>query len=1756
MTTRRPVPASQQLGARWMLTTYVTCCLPTGTRASWNQRRSCVSFATAPQPPSMPLANPPPLHDTIAAATSKTTREDFAAAFARATADVADDLLQGSSCATHFQRSAHLSAWTEYLVGLRDVPPSNTAEGPQQSRGASMRASSFTAGSPLTDDFAAAQDMFLHHIFDDVKEAALYSTTRRPEAFLRPEQAATDGAPAGGFQWQLMPLAAALKDMEVVLQDMLLWEQGGRVKGESAGFPTNSVVAFWRAMLEQAFLGQYCELAALNDGDVAATGAPQHWLQNIYPYDYSRQPAGLRRRLERGIRALLCSSAYTLHMHWEQHMARHPPSDGAAKILGLEFVMLWWWANPDQMPIEVSLAAARLPPPTQQSLRQRESPAEAAALGHHSDGRHPAAPPRRAVDIPMAPPSVEQHLQRYIVHHLGWGSAGAHTHPQDVQQQRRRHAVLRDGGLLCPAAVFPPAYQDALRAHLARVRHRKNLTTCPLFLRLVEVALAVATSDAAALSGGNVPSSSTHPAQCKPLSAAARRGREIAIQLCQEWLWPVVCGRTSPLTMSSLGQPPHSCSAAVAHAPPHAESMETFEDWAVLIAAVVAVSQVRGNLLALRRAGGVSMRGRPEVAHCATFSGAGGSNTEEPAAATLDRSTSLAHVRDRLYMPLMRVLLADPEDVSSSDGEHPVDAYGATVRDDMPGWVALVFARVSACFEEAGMLQRDVARQPATPARLWCLLFHAMCDAFPSVFHSGNTVTVMWTLLALEGVCAGPSLYYSTYRATNAGKTQTMSAWLNTLAAWNGSRVHATELALLEKLPSCADESEAVAACALCPRMERCQRTAFVLSTAVVETSANDGGLKHSVEASTAHSRQGRRHSKVTSLPSFASALSPALPLQRSSAAALAQARAHLTSCAELSEEVVTVSIEVFRRYATLPVPVPGVETLPSIEAAASVSHVGEERHRHNGGRLPTEAALLRPRGHPSLMVLLRLLQVVALFGESGNPPSVGDPGLVQCVVDDVISACHPMVAVYLRKLRVYAAAVSGRSGALALLHNETLQRALDSLPPSLGRQRLVKALLWSGLPASALEEGKATEAAVYGSGSLAWYVLERNQQRFLTFNRHNTSAAASIDTTDDRHHRRQPFSTDEGSEIGSGAGDGTNSFAEVVSCLDEVVRHLWQLAIAIPDTARVALCLHPYVSNGVVKRSDLDTAVNSPETAVKWSDEGASVATSCDSDGVTDNEPDPARASSGEDTLPALPTAAASKDIPDALEYESSALLESTADECLDAEVDGANATADWGTSTLHVVDDFDDDVAAVVPAAEDAHAPLTAASLWDSRAAVRSSVTREATHREDGIIPMDSDDEPVVKHEGSTEGADSCNTPTDYDDYRALAHALLLATPAAQHIFYSLLEVLSWIVTPQSSSTDRTTSLARVCPLGHAQLPGDIGHHWRTRLAANYGKCVSVWQAHCHLTSASTAATPGAAVLCRPQAMERVALLLLQSCPDVYVLGLLLLAMAGGTADTQHVSRTAAEAFARRLRRTGSLLPWSVESSLAQLLYHAGVTAASVRRWRMARGLTGGSASRCGTVGAASAALLHVVDHRRLLQRVQNERCTVNGGGGTSDADYEVKRDLLLSMGNLLLCSLEQRGAAGSQCRVLYRHNAYVNEFLLHRMPTAAAAGLSPSSSSWPNMPITALRVLLPSAQLTTPSPSSMPPQQVVSLRIAWQRRMGRSERAALRSCFRGTYACVTQVPHHGGYCDDSTSVEQKKRCGDDKEYAAAFA
>ncbi|KAK7194726.1 hypothetical protein NESM_000392300 [Novymonas esmeraldas] len=1541
----------------------------------WSPQRRHAHFS-APPPPPPPT---PPNSSGIAFGAAEVAAECFAAALARAAADAAREGVRGGDAGAARQ-SGRLSPWSEYLVGLRLLPPTTTtttvaAAAARDGPGDSARAPSTAAWG---DGVAESRDVFVRHAFDNVADAALFSTTRRPHTFLRPEAPSSVAASELDAAWRVMPISAALQEMQAVLQDMAVVERRQRRREGEAAALSSDVVAFWRAMLEQAFLQQYCDLAGV-DGGTSDPALPR-WLRSLYPHDYTTQPAGLRRRLERGIRSLLCASAHTLHMQWEQHMARHAPSDVAAQVLGLEFVMLWWWANPDQMPIELSLATQQLPPPTLQRRRQARTSDGAAEVPRYTDGAAPLA-----TEV-----SVEAHLWRHLEHHFG-------TDDADELQQRRRRAAHRAGGLLCPAAMLPPPYRDSVRARLVQMPYVRSLVTCPLFPRVVEVALAVATSDAAAMS-----------AERRPRSVAARRGHDIALQLCHDWLWPVVCGGSAPSA-------PHEASQQ--HSP-RRPTGEAIEDWAVLVAVVAAVSQVRCHLLALRRSSGATARGRPSPAH----------------AAPSERHVSLAYVREELYIPLVATLLPNNTTADAATDLANRDRSGAPAAI-VPDWALLIFARVSACFAEAGMLQPAVAQQPATPARLWHLLFRTMCDTVPHVLHSGSTVTVMWVLLALEGVCTGPSMYYSTYRPTNAARVEALSAWWGTIAGVSSTAAPVGGTA--EPAPE-ADESAVAAAVLLAaagvlvPRTERCQRAAFAHSGADTGDAGRTPALT-SVTASVPPGPQRRRGGgggggPAAALPSFASAARPPLPLQRHPPDALAQGHAHWEACGELSEEAVGVAVDVFRQYATLPALVTGHAGAPSSSTTAAAPPVSPP-----------------PRSRPSFMVLLRLLQVVALYGDGAQQGSAGGDhsgSLLHSVAEDVLTVCHPVVAVHLRKLRVYAAAASGRRGAAALLRDATLQTALECLSPAVGRQRLLSALLWSGLAADALEAAAPT-GAVYGSGSLAWHVLERNRRRFLAV----TAPGAAADGA-----AAAPAEDGDGD-----VGEDANSLEDATACMEEVLRHLWQLAIAIPDSARVALWLHPHVGGGGVA-SEVEGSgdhLQPHRAAAEHVDGGGDGDTPC-----------------------AEPVSS----------FDTDAGALAPVEHGDDAEVGEAAAAAVWDNSIAEEEDDaygvpanwsgggdaeVGDDVAAVELPGEE----VPAASRWDSRAAVAVEGVGDG-----GAAP----------HTGPA----WCGVVTP-SDIRGLAQALLAATPAAQHLFYSMLEVLSWAIGPRAMPGETTADLAHLAPLGHAHLAGDLGHRWCARLATNYHVCTAALRSLCALAPPNTAAVHGISLLRPPRMLERILLLLLQSCPDVYLVGLTLLAMVGDSGATGGGVR-------------GPLLPWSVETSLAQLLFHAGVTATSVRRWRAEHHLPDAVAqSSVGEDGAAaSATAQHVAVHRVLMQRIWADPCGSGSGGGGASC-VATQREVLLSVGGLLLCSLERRDAAAAAAAVagrrrespaLYRYCAYVNEFLLHRLPATAA-------------PITAVRVVLPSVQLTSPSPSTVPPQQVVALRVAWEHDVGRAERAALR-------------------------------------------
>lgn len=1559
--------------------------------ALWLPRR-CGSSGTgaAPPPPPPPAPPPPSPHvpppaPPVAAADATRhsrdgQRHSFAAAFAHASAGVARGLDGDGEVGS--TPASRLSPWTAYLLGLRRLHPSVDAAVSPGSSSPAFPAASTAPPARRAGDFAGAQDAFVHHVVAGAKEAALYSTVRPAQSFLRGERAAPGQSP-----WRLIALSSALKEMEGVLRDMLRTAQ----RGGTAVDP----LVLWRAMLEQAFLEQYCEVAAPCD-PATAESQVEGRLRSLYPYDYAAQPLALRRRLERGVRALLCASSRVLHAQWEQYLSAHPPSDVVAQVLGLEFVLLWWWANPDQLPFELSLSTARLSPPTLRSTRQHGLQAGGSDdAGLRADAGH-------SNFVSAMPPPVEEHLRGYLGDHFSDGGDELHG-----GAPRRR--ALRSGGLLCPAAVFAPAYRSALRDHLARVSLRKTLAVCPLFLRLIEVAAAAATSDVG-VAADNAHATTTQHAAPRASTTAARRGREVLRQLCNDWLWPVVCS-----------------SDAAALRPSYGVAAERAEDWAVVVAAVVAVSQLRGHLLALRRAGGgaavVRLEGPVSIS----------SHPARDAAPV--RGPALACVRDHLYDPLVCLVLC---------GHDAVPPFAATPGQDStrsPAWAALVFARVSACFEEAGVLQRDVARQPATPARLWHLLFNALCDAFPNVFSAGNAVTTHWALLALEGVGAPPSHYYSTHRMLSAGKTQTAMAWLRAVEAARLPAVRAPP-----KLPEPLSGGDtAMSETALCPRSERRQRASYVLSHALAphDGSGDDdsGGNGISGSSSSGAAAVSKQHARPAprqrgtpaSLPSFSSAPSPPLPVQLGSPATRERAHANVRSCAEQAEEVIALAVDIFRRYAALPVMV------AEDAAAARASRGGAPTLGEDGAAL-----VLSSSGQASVTVLLRLLQIAAVCGEADpDGGTAGTSGLVRDVVRDLLVECHAAAAVHLRKLLVSSAAASGRRGALSLLHDAATLAALEQLPPALGRRRLTTALLWSGLPASALD-GDASAEEVYGSGSLAWLVVERNQARFLGVEPGSSTAAAMDVAAGTPSHDALPI-------------DG-NTVEDVAAFLDGVLRHLWQLAITIPDPGRVAVLLRPHIP------PEDEEAVAPVTVAATQAAGAADLAETSDS------------VATAPDDSPAWDAGAAQNSDEVVLDYDAAASV--YADEAEVAVQGEADTAAGWSTGAGDVDGELGDDNDAAAETAQASGSPL-----WDPREAVHGPLHGE---------PPETD----------TGAGSSAPAATAHLDDRAVALAMSPATPAAQHLFYALLEMLYWAAQPSdASSAGAANPASGPHGLGHAGLVDERGRQWRARLALHYGACVRVWEGHCGLHDGAAhraSAAPGAVLLCRPAMLERVALVLLHTCADVYVVGLVLLCLlrgGGGGTDLD------AAALTRRLRRRdGSLLSWAVESSLAQLLLHAGVTCAGVRRWRCdVHGWPADTVERDGgEAGATAAVLRYVAAHRRLL-------CGVAAGA----AAHAAPSDLLLSLGNLLLCSLECRQLAGSRGRPLYRYNAYVNEFVLHAPPPSATA----PAPSW-----TTLRVVLPSVQLTSPAPSTVPPQQLVSFPLAWQRTLSNAERAAVRRRFRG--------------------------------------
>ncbi|KPA76718.1 hypothetical protein ABB37_07552 [Leptomonas pyrrhocoris] len=1731
-------------------------------------RRTCTPFRyasvlTPPAPPAAPSAPPPhehpPTHLRVES-TQELLHGSFTHAFQRAVDDVARPGsvigLQRQHASSTSSSSPQLSPWLQYLVGLRADPPLPNRSGDDAPLGGSRRPSS-DLSSRFSADASGADGVFLHHVFGNAKEATLYVSVRQPREFLRPEAAAehphahlrlTDD-PAK--EWALLPFGSVLSRLDAVLREMARRQLAARP--QDAAWTEGFLLPFWRAMLEQAFLTQYCEVDALA---ITASPATQtgdshaRAVYDVYLYDYREQPAELRRRLEQGIRSLLCASAFTLHAQWEQYMMNHGPSNRVAHVLGLELVLLWWYANPDQVPVELTSSIHRLPPCT---LRQQQRLAEAG----RSDGTPGRSTMQRATMATHSVTSVEHHLRAYICTHI--------SSDVTAQENLKDNTRVAAGGFLCPAAVFPPSYQDALRAHLRQV-HRRNFITCPLFVRVLEVAIAVGSTSPRSWEDAPTTATMTRASdqkkaadgasalerQRRTTQTAANRGREIARCFIVDWLWPVVCSAhesdgSAPSSTPSVHELLHPAAPNANAAPSsshHNSSLdvsadstaEKREDWAVLVAVVSAVAHLRGHLLALRHGSRVKRRA----------SGAASDATTDGRNAKGRRSNAegIAYVRDQRYTPAMRVLLCAPvqhEVPAGSFGEGSVIHSNA----DLPSWVHLVFAHALFCFQDCGWLRHNAAHQPATPARLWGQLFHTFCDVFPNVFHAGSTATVLLALWAIEGAASAPSTYYSAFQPLSKGRVEAMQAWTGVLARTQRSRPLVGKSdrkanALLwtdEKGEALADNWAVPEDSLLCPRAERCERAAYIAAAASAgEPARSQQAVSPSVaseeDAVPHNSRQptprGRRlRDAQPLLPSFASPCPfPPPPSHVSSVEARTQMQNYLDLCKELREEVADVLLHIFRSYATLPI----------LRSAASDAGDGLESRTHGGGTTISppsseEVIRLRSMGQPSLFVLLKLLHSLAVFGgafSSGRPrraqkeTTVAE--LVPCVLRDVVAACHPIVASYLRRMQVYSATMSGKDGALALLFDGDFQTQLNSLPPQLGRRRLVAALLWSGLPASALtddsgdaekEEKEDTDAggcandAAFGSGSLAWHVLGSNQRPFFS----TLPTAASPSASNGVPPRQS--SDDAGESTAPAEPLSTNRPKDVVDIAEEVVKHLWQLAIVVSEPARVVLDLRRYlcacastVTKEVVHGVEQDEAATEEESTQRRTHDG-------DANKMADDYADHTIAfdelaseiavvSGEEETTAATPSSS----------WREAAVND---DEDSDAPTSWAReATVEMDAAAADSAQFFMSEALPTSEMLESTAEDEGRSTRWNSHDTIRLSAGTPPTATEAAEQAQRED----IHQQRWTEAAEaqaSCRV--------AIVAALQPTLPSSQHLFFSLLELLAWVANAQHSGNTLATLAELKDGASKTFTMDQVGSAaWCGQLATYYNLCAMEWAAQARVRhgdegnrrSPDSASADKAAVLCRPTLMVQVILVLSQTCPDVYVLSLLLLNLILHGTDGRVTSAASQTSLTRRWQRAISLFPWSVECALAQLLYHAGVNSATVLRWR---GLPVRATETDTCERDVDAILVQVTTHHALLE-------SFSAGVKPEDGRHRreaTAQDLLMSIGSLLLSSLHLRFRCSAGTRPFHRYNVYMSEFLMYTF-----AGPSETRKG----EISTLRAVLPSVQVTSYCPSSEPPQQLVPLRQAWRERVSVRQREVLRRCFRDTRTASAEARRRGDF------------------------
>lgn len=202
----------------------------------------------------------------------------------------------------------------------------------------------------------------------------------------------------------------------------------------------------------------------------------------------SALPPRLRSSLQSCVTVILQSTAYSMNLALEFLVRKGEP------LLGLECFMIWWYCNPDQVPVELPFKNRFLP----FSVCRYGSAGDVEVRERNTENRRQEKEGEDAEEIKVHKESPEGCLYHYLHHLVGTSRSSSGRAPSESPSTVSRSVF----GFLCPKAIFPSTYREGLRRHLlgdnsagggvaAAVVSAKNHITSSLLLRVLEVAFSL-----------------------------------------------------------------------------------------------------------------------------------------------------------------------------------------------------------------------------------------------------------------------------------------------------------------------------------------------------------------------------------------------------------------------------------------------------------------------------------------------------------------------------------------------------------------------------------------------------------------------------------------------------------------------------------------------------------------------------------------------------------------------------------------------------------------------------------------------------------------------------------------------------------------------------------------------------------------------------------------------------------------------------------------------------------------------------------------------------------------------------------------------------------------------------------------------------------------------------------------------------------------------------------------------------------------